>query len=134
MYLLDTCVISDFVKGDKPTLTKIKSQSPLTLHLSSISIMEIYYGLKRNPEKSRIIKSILEDFLESIQIVHFSDQDAMNAAEIRAELTKKGTPIGPYDLLLAGSALNNNLTIVTSNIKEFSRVPHLHCEDWRINL
>lgn len=87
MYLLDTCVISDFVKGDKPTLAKIKSQSPLTLHLSSISIMEIYCGLKHNPEKSRVIKPILEDFLESIQIVHLSDQDAMSAAEIRAELT-----------------------------------------------
>lgn len=134
MYLLDTCAISDFVKGDKPTLIKIKSQSPLTLHLSSISIMEIYYGLKRNPEKSRVIKPILEDFLEAIQIVHFSDQDAMSAADIRAELTAKGTPIGPYDLLIAGVALNNNLTLVTSNMKEFSRVPHLHCEDWRISL
>ena len=134
MYLLDTCVISDFVKGDKATLSRIKTQSPLTLYLSSISVMEIYYGLKRKPEKARLLHPIMNDFLETLQIIHFSDEDAMMAAGLRAELHRQGTPIGPYDILIAGTAIQNNLTLVTSNMKEFSRVTNLHSENWRISL
>ena len=62
--------------------------------------------------------------------VQFEEQDAFRAAEIRAALRAQGTPIGPYDVLIAGQALARDLTLITRNTREFSRVDGLRVEDW----
>lgn len=131
MYLMDTCAISDFVKGEEKTLKKIKSLSPSLLFLSSINYMEISYGLQRHPQKARELTPILNDFFQSINIIDFNKQDAEQAAFVRFDLQCKGTPIGPYDVLIAGVALNRNLILITSNTGEFKRVKNLKLEDWR---
>lgn len=130
MYLLDTCTVSDFIKGDTNTLLKIKATNPSDLFLSSIIYMKIEYGLQRNPRKAIAIQGILQDFFKSIQILSFGYEEAQYAGRIRAELMNKGTPIGPYDLLIAATAMHHKLTVITSNISEFQRVDNLLYENW----
>lgn len=130
-YLVDTCVVSDFVKGEVNTLNKIRSISPIEIVVSSITVMEIEYGLFINPSKRIKIGSVIEDFLNSISTLNFTKEDAKSSAKIRSFLKEKGTPIGVYDVLLAGTALENDLIFVTSNTKEFERVPFLKIENWR---
>ena len=131
-YLLDTCVISDFVKGEKNTIHKIKETCPNLIGISSITIMEIQYGVSLNPKFGKIINPILHDFLTAITILDFNENDAIQAGRIRALLKQQGNPIGSYDFLLAATALNHQLILVTSNMKEFNKVPDLALENWRL--
>lgn len=130
-YLLDTCVISDFIKGEHNTLRRIKQLSPSNIAVSSITVMEIQYGLALNPKRASEIRPIIHDFFLPIHILDFNQEDATQAAVIRALLKQQGTPIGSYDILLAGAALNRKLILVSSNIKEFNRIEGLKLENWR---
>ncbi|MBE9230655.1 MAG: type II toxin-antitoxin system VapC family toxin [Cuspidothrix sp.] len=132
-YLLDTCVVSDFVKGEKNTLTKIKSIFPSDIFVSSLTVMEIKYGLAINPGKAVKIKPLIETFLSLATVLNFSSQEAEKAAEIRSILKVSGSPIGAYDVLIAATALSHNLIIVTANVREFQRVPNLQIENWRVS-
>lgn len=131
MYLLDTCAVSDFIRGDLETLRKIKKTSPEDLFLSTISYMEIEYGLQKNSQKAHSIQAVLRDFLGTIHLLKFGIEEARYAGLIRADLLKNGTPIGPYDILIAATAVHHKLKLVTSNLKEFQRVQGLVCENWR---
>ncbi len=93
--------------------------------------MEIEYGLALNPAKRVQIQKIVHEFTETISILPFTKEYAIAAAKIRAYLKEKGTPIGAYDVLLAGTATENNFIFVTANTKEFERVPSLRIVDWR---
>lgn len=130
-YLLDTCVISDFVKGDRNTLAKVKASRPTDISISSITLMEVQYGLKVNPAKAKKIQPVIDDLFCQIRIIPFGERESEQAAEIRAALKAKGKPIGAYDLLIAATARSNALTVVTSNTHEFERVPNLRIENWR---
>ncbi|TAE55820.1 MAG: type II toxin-antitoxin system VapC family toxin [Nostocales cyanobacterium] len=132
-YLLDTCVVSDFVKGEENTLKKIKFILPSDIFVSSLTVMEIKYGLAINPGKAVKIKSILETFLSSVTVLNFGLQEAEIVAEIRSLLKISGSPIGAYDVLIAATALSHNLIMVTANVREFQRVPNLKIENWRIS-
>ena len=134
MYLLDTCAISDFFKGEAQTIEKLKSINPSLVFIYSISYMELIYGLERNPEKAKKIKPIMDEFLKTITIIDFTVDDAKSAGKIRYLLHQQGLPIGPFDLLIAGIAVNRGFTLVTSNLREFQRAPHLRCENWRKSL
>ncbi|BAU62918.1 hypothetical protein STA3757_02690 [Stanieria sp. NIES-3757] len=130
-YLLDTCVISDFVKGEVNTLQKIKATSPSQLSVSSVTVMEVKYELQLNPAKAKKIESITEKLFSQITIIDFGTKEATTAAEIRTYLKKAGMPIGAYDLLIGATALSNQLGLVTANIKEFERITNLYIENWR---
>ncbi|MEC4814041.1 MAG: type II toxin-antitoxin system VapC family toxin [Scytonema sp. PMC 1069.18] len=130
-YLLDTCVISDFVKGEENTLKCLKSTSPVDIFISSLTMMEVKYGLAMNPQRAIKIQSLIETFLSSITILPFGTLEAERAAQIRSILKTAGTPIGAYDVLIAATALTYNHIVVTSNLREFQRVPSLQIENWR---
>lgn len=130
-YLLDTCVISDFVKGDNNTLLRFKQTPPAHIAISSITLMEIHYGLAYNKERAKKIVTIINDIIRCITILPFTAGDARQAANARAYLRQHGSPIGCYDILIAGAALNNSLVLVTANEKEFSRLAGLTLENWR---
>ena len=130
-YLLDTCVISDFVKGEENTLKRIKLISPTEIFVSSLTVMEVKYGLAINPQRAVKIQSIIEILLSSITILPFDSKEAEQAAHIRSFLKLTGSPIGAYDLLIAATAVINNHIVVTSNVREFQRVPNLQIENWR---
>ncbi|MBS3029275.1 MAG: type II toxin-antitoxin system VapC family toxin [Dolichospermum sp. DET50] len=130
-YLLDTCVVSDFVKGEQNTLKQLKSISPTDIFISSLTVMEVKYGLAINPQKAIKIQPLIEPFLTSITILPFNSQEAEKAAEIRGILKIAGSLIGAYDVLIAATTLSHNYIIVTSNVREFQRVPNLQIENWR---
>jgi tRNA(fMet)-specific endonuclease VapC len=97
--------------------------------ISSVVRYELYVGiaLAGGGEHKR---RELDDFLRPIPCLPFDDNAAFHAADIRADLTKKGNLIGPYDLLIAGHARSLGLKVITGNLKEFTRVEGLRCEDW----
>jgi tRNA(fMet)-specific endonuclease VapC len=131
-FLLDTCVVSDFFKKIPAIVKHFEAVSPENIHISTITVMEIEYGLKLNPEKEKKIRPLWKSFLNHIQVIPYSPQCAIASASIRANLKCSGLSIGPYDILLAGTALAQDMIMVTSNIGEFKRIPDITIEDWRI--
>ena len=101
-------------------------------YISSITLFELEYGANKSkwPEKTRL-KLYL--FLALFNILPFTVDDAIYAGEIRADLEKKGSIIGPYDIQIAAQALSRNLTLITHNTDEFKRVKELEIEDWVID-
>jgi tRNA(fMet)-specific endonuclease VapC len=89
---------------------------------------ELYFGAF----KSRRVEQNVS-FLQALdfEIVDFQLQDAITAGEIRATLATRGTPIGPFDLLIAGQAMARDLTLITNNLREFNRIDQLRIEDWQ---
>ena len=130
-YLVDTCVISDFIKGEPGTLTQVNNIPPHQIAVSSVTVMELYYGVALEVSRTKKILPVIEIFLQSVVILPFREEDAKKAAQLRAYLKSKGLPIGSYDILIAGTALNHQLTLVTANAKEFNRLPQLQLENWR---
>ena len=130
-FLLDTCTVSDFVKGHERVLARIKATPPNLIAISSITRMEIEYGLMLNRERARKIAPVIEALLNAIATFAFDTADAQAAAAARAALKTRGQPIGAYDVLIAGCALARGLIVVTSNVGEFERVNGLVVENWR---
>jgi tRNA(fMet)-specific endonuclease VapC len=106
-YLLDTCVISDFIKGEPGTQTLIKQTPPTDIAISVITLMELRYGLLLNPQRAQKIEPVMTSFLGSVTVLPFSPVEAEKTAEIRAVLKTQGQPIGAYDVLIAATALQH---------------------------
>jgi len=130
-YLLDTNVLSDFVRGNETVKTRLRREAPPQLAVSVITELEVEYGLSRNAGLSPRVRETMRLLLNTITVLPFEREDARVAAQLRANLNSKGTPIGAYDLLLAACALRHGLKIVTHNAREFARVGGLGLEDWR---
>ncbi len=129
MYLLDTNTLIYFFKGMGNIAKTLLAKSPKDISIPSIALYELEVGIakSKNPKKKR---KQLESLISRIAVLPFASKEAEVAAMIRAELENTGTPIGPYDTLIAGIALSSNSTLVTHNTKEFSRVEGLSLEDW----
>lgn len=131
-YMLDTNICIYAIKN-KPivVIRKLLSHKPEDLCISSITYAELMRGVEKSQsvEKNRIALSL---FLSPIQILDFGSKAAEEYGWIRADLEKKGTPIGPVDLLISGHAKSENLILVTNNTREFCRVEGLELEDWTI--
>jgi len=130
-YLLDTCVISDFFKKEPSTIANFENVSPSQLYISTITAMEIEYGLKLHAEREKKIRPLWTSLLKLIQVVPFCLECAVAASLVRAHLKTSGQPIGPYDILIGATALTHKHQLVTSNMKEFNRISGLKVEDWR---
>ena len=132
-YLLDTCVITDFIKKDFRTRNNIKKMFPDKLTLSIISVFEIRYGIEliKETKKGLFIEEMSNELITQINKLYVDEVVAIEAAKIRAELKKEGCIIGVYDILIAATAKAHDLIIVTSNEKEFKRVSGLKLENWR---
>ena len=129
--LFDTDICIQLLRGDPKVIDKTRKISPSKIAVSVITQFELLYGILRcppnhqNKEKAKVSK-----FLEMIQVIPFDDKAANKAAEFRSMLAKSGTPIGPYDLLIAATAETNSLTLITNNQKEFSRITSLESISW----
>jgi tRNA(fMet)-specific endonuclease VapC len=130
-YLLDTCTVSNFVKGHPNVLARVKDTPPDLIAVSVLTRMEVDYGLALNPERARKLAPMLDAFFSAIATLRFDEADAKAAAAIRAALKTMGQPMGAYDVLIAGTGLARGLVVVTSNVGEFKRVGGLQVEDWR---
>lgn len=130
-YLLDTNVVSDFVRGEAAVIARLQQEAPSNLALSVTSELEIEYGLQRVPQIAVRVASAMRQIIEAVILLPFEREDAKLAAVLRNQLAAAGKPISPYDLLLAATALGRGLVFVTHNAREFERVPGLNLEDWR---
>ncbi len=130
-YLLDTCVLSDFFKKEPSTIAHFQNVSPNQLYISTVTIMEIEYGLQLHAEREKKIRPLWISLLKLMQVVPFCQECAASTSVLRAHLKSSGQLIGPYDLLIAGTSLTHKHILVTSNMKEFTRVPNLATENWR---
>jgi tRNA(fMet)-specific endonuclease VapC len=129
-YLLDTNTCIRYLNGRSPNvLQRLDAMSEADICVCSIVELELRYGALRS---DRIDKTLAEqtNFLKRFVSLPVDHHAAMQAARIRADLALAGTPIGPYDLLIAAIALANSLILVTHNTSEFSRVAGLKLEDW----
>ena len=130
-YLLDTCVLSDFARGHAQVLARLKSTLPQALAITTVTVMEIDYGLRLNAALERKLRPVMEAFFRTVSVLPYDTDAARATAGVRAALKARGQPIGAYDALIAGCALARGLILVTSNTGEFARVAGVVLEDWR---
>ena len=129
-YMMDTNICIYAIKNkSESVIRKILSQNPEDLCISVVTYAELMHGVEKSHavEKNRIAMSL---FLSAITVLDFDGEAAEAYGQIRAELERKGTPIDPMDLLIAGHARSQGLILVTNNTREFARVTGLRIEDW----
>lgn len=126
-YLLDSNAVIALLNRQATVTERIYRHSRRDYGFSSIVIHELLFGAYRSRRIDQGIAAV-----EGLRLtpLDFTAADARKAAEIRAALADAGTPIGPYDVLIAGQALQRGLVVVTRNTREFSRVPGLVVENW----
>jgi tRNA(fMet)-specific endonuclease VapC len=129
-YLLDTCIISQWVRGNTGVLQQLKTIPPEQISISAITYMEVEYGLKINPQRAAKIYPVMNSLFTVVTIVPYTQADANTTAEIRALLKARGIPIGPYDVMLAGCAKQRGLILVTDNLAEFQQIEGIVVENW----
>jgi len=98
--------------------------------LPAIALFEMWYGIRKSARRQESETNLLDFLALDIAAWPFDAQDAQEAGDIRAALTRAGTPIGPYDVLIAAQARRRGATLVTANKRAFARVPGLTTEDW----
>jgi tRNA(fMet)-specific endonuclease VapC len=131
MYLLDTNTCIDFLRRrNAGVIANLQARPADDLRLCSVVLAELFFGALRSADSAGNMLRILE-FAAAFTSLPFGDHAANIHAEIRADLAVRGTPIGPHDSQIAAIALTGNLTLVTANTAEFSRVSGLAIENWR---
>ena len=130
MYLLDTNIISYWMRGDKRVIDRIKKHSPSDLALSTVTLAEILYGIERSPMKKKERRLKIEQISSLLGLYSFDEAAAWKYAVIRAQLEREGMVISERDTQIASIAMANKLTVVTHNVKEFVRIGKLKVEDW----
>lgn len=129
-YLLDTNTCIRYLNGRSPGLLhKLDDLAEENVFVCSVVKFELRYGALRSNNVGKSLAT-QQTFLDRFVSLPFDDAAHVYAAEIRANLARVGTPIGPNDVLIAAIALANGLTLVTHNVREFERVDGLAIEDW----
>lgn len=129
MYALDTNILSYFFKGEGQIATRLLSTPPSEVAIPAVVLFELEFGLARSIRHAQRRKQ-LQELVSLVTLLPFGPAEARASAQIRAELEQAGTPIGPYDLLIAGTALSHGAILVTHNTRELQRVRGLTLEDW----
>lgn len=133
IYLLDTNIVSYFLRGTSPDLNqRILNSNAEDLGMSVISAGELHYGLRRLPSsrRAKLLGQQLDALLSAIAVQPLPADAARHYGTIKAALDPAGTPIGGNDLWIAAHALADSMTLVTHNVREFERVKGLKVENW----
>lgn len=128
-YLLDTNAVIALLNQDQRFIARLKQHSPQDFAVSSVVMFELYYGAAKS---KKVTENIAKLNKLPFHEIPFDSLSAVMAGKIRANLSQQGTPIGPYDVMIAGQAIAHNLVLITHNIKEFERVSELRFEDWLV--
>jgi tRNA(fMet)-specific endonuclease VapC len=130
MYLLDSNICI-YLINHRPehVVEKIKEHKPDEIKLSAISFGELNYGVAKSKFRNKNKQALLH-FASAFDIIEFDGRDAEVYGLIRADLENKGEIIGPYDMQIAAQAISRDLTLVTNNTKEFSRILNLKIKNW----
>jgi tRNA(fMet)-specific endonuclease VapC len=131
MYLLDTNIVSYWMRGDKKLINKIKSNKPSDLSICTITLAEIYYGIEKSRVKKKERHKKIERIYSQLEIYPFDERAARKYSIIRTQLEKDGIVISERDLQIASIAMANKLIVVTHNVKEFKHIAKLDIEDWK---
>jgi len=129
-YLLDTNSCIKYLNGTSENIKRrLESKQPQDIVICSIVKAELFYGAQKSAKLTENLEKV-HKFIDHFVSLPFDDKASEKYGEIRSDLEKAGTPIGPNDLLIASIALANNVTLVTHNTREFKRVKGLKTEDW----
>jgi tRNA(fMet)-specific endonuclease VapC len=126
-YLLDSNAVIALLRGHAGFSLRLRREQPRDVALSSIVAHELFYGAYRS-KRTKANLALVEAL--RFEVLDFDREDASRAGQIRAALAAAGTPIGPYDVLIAGQAVARGLILVTHNTSEFQQVAGLRIEDW----
>ena len=130
MFLLDTNICTYLIKKrPAKVLERLMRCSPEDVALSVVTLSELAYGVSKSQAQQKN-REALELFLCPFQVLEYPAEAAFAYGHIRAELERKGMPIGGTDLMIAAHAMATGATLVSNNLKEFRRVPGLKTENW----
>jgi tRNA(fMet)-specific endonuclease VapC len=132
-YLLDTNAVIALLNGTPAEIREKMIRAQIagdTVFYSSISLHELWFGIGKSARPIESTENLRNLLSGRHEILSFDQNDAEISGSIRAMLAKVGKPIGTYDLLIASQAVRFDATLITSNEKEFSRVPGLKWENW----
>jgi tRNA(fMet)-specific endonuclease VapC len=130
IFLPDTNAVSNFLRGANPALAARMHAEFASLRLSALVVAEREFGILHHASGLRFRREF-ETLVASLPVEPFTREDAARYARLRSTLEKRGRGIGPIDTLIAAQALRLGATVVTHNVREFSRVPGLRYEDWQ---
>ena len=128
-YMLDSNIAIYVIKRRPPEALSTFNQYAGLLCISTITLAELIHGVEKSAKPDQNLRQV-EDFVSRLSILDYSNKAAAHYGDIRANLERKGTPIGVNDLHIAGHARSEGLTLVTNNLKEFSRIEGLRLENW----
>ncbi len=128
-HLLDTDICIYAIRDRAENLRQKFNEKAEGLCISAVTLSELYYGVFKSarPDENR---KVVNSFAARLPVLPFDDAIAHHAGDIRADLAKRGMPIGPYDVMIAATARSQGLVLVSNNEREFSRVSGLRLENW----
>ena len=128
-YILDTDICIYAIKSKPPELREVFNRQSPHLCISAVTYAELVFGAEKSAHVERNL-GVVENFAARMPVLAFSEKASAHYGQIRAELERRGTPIGPYDLMISGHARSEGLVLVTNNTREFGRVEGLRLENW----
>lgn len=128
-YMLDTNIVIYTIKSRPQVVKEAFVAHYGQMCISTITLMELVYGAEKSAAPGRNIRDV-EGFAARLDVLDYDSEAAAHSGQLRAELAKVGTLIGPYDQMIAGHARSRGLVLVTNNVEEFARVPGLRIENW----
>lgn len=128
--MLDTNIISAVMRSAPHVLlSRIAGIASERMHISSLVLAELEFGAEKTPRRANTLAAVAE-LTAGMTPAPFTPDDAAAYGRIRAALERKGASIGAMDMLIAAQAVARGLVLVSDNLREFRRVPGLHCENW----
>ena len=128
-YMLDTNICIHVMKTYPPELLDKFNALAERLCISSITLGELHYGAENSARRRENLTAI-EHFTARLEVLPFGARAAMHYGQLRAELERLGTPCGPHDTQIGGHARSEGLIVVSSNMREFARMPGIRAENW----
>lgn len=128
-YMLDTDTCIHTIKNRPAELRETFNAHGEHLCVSSVTLAELLFGVEKSARPEHNLP-IVESFAARLAVLPFEEKAAAHYGQIRADLERRGEPIGPYDLMIAGHARSEGLVLVTDNTREFKRVDGLRLENW----
>lgn len=131
-YMLDTNILV-YVLNARPhhqaVLDRFDREEPRDMVVSSITLAELRFGIEKSRQRD-VSRRVLQQVLDALNVAPFDAKAAQMYGSVRAGLEAEGKPIGPLDTLIAAHALSLDLTLVTNNVREFSKARRLRVENW----
>ena len=129
-YMLDTNICIYTIKNKPQAVREALHYGRMCI--SSVTLMELIYGAEKSASPEKNLR-VVEGFIARLEVLNYGIDAAVQTGQIRAELARAGTPVGPYDSMIAAHARALGLILVTNNTREFERINGLRLEDWSIS-